>query len=304
MKAQYRRLSLTHKCSPCLHTAGDSAWFDRRFERAIEPLLSEESVSSDALMLWLGMKSGKEFEKQKQQPIKTSPSPSLGHRGSSCLTCAVVGNSRLLRGSGLGSAINQHDVVLRMNQAPVQGFEADVGNVTTVRIMYPDTASTRDPGAQLLLLPLNASGLDWFMRALENQDFIWKPRNPGCGGKGGLVGGDSGDPRETLAGYLGTPRAYVSIISLTFFKYVEERWLNLEPLDGNNYLPSLGFVALLYALHTCDQVSLFGFGTDNFLKWSHYWDDKYRFTSDVHSFTSESKIILYLQCEGKVAIYS
>ena len=45
--------SKIRKCSPCLHTAGDSAWFDRSFERAIEPLLSEEPMSPDALILWL-----------------------------------------------------------------------------------------------------------------------------------------------------------------------------------------------------------------------------------------------------------
>lgn len=60
------------------------------------------------------MKSEKDFGKQKQQPIKVSPSPSLGRGGCSCLTCAVVGNSGFLRGSSLGSTINQHDVVLRL----------------------------------------------------------------------------------------------------------------------------------------------------------------------------------------------
>lgn len=44
----------------------------------------------------------------------------------------------------------------------------------------------------------------------------------------------------------------VSIISLTFLKYVQERWLNLQPFNGD-YSPSSGLMALLYALHTCDQ---------------------------------------------------
>ncbi|XP_014643059.1 PREDICTED: CMP-N-acetylneuraminate-beta-galactosamide-alpha-2,3-sialyltransferase 2-like [Ceratotherium simum simum] len=174
--------SRIHECSACLHIPGESDWFDERFERAIEPLQrSEEPMSSDALMLWLGIKSEKEFENQKQQPIKVSPKHPLGYVGSSCRTCAVVGNSRFLRGSGLGFRINQHDMVLRMNQAPVQGFEMDVGNTTTMRIMYPEIASTQDPGTQLLLLPLNSSGLKWFMKILQEQDIIWKPRNPGSG---------------------------------------------------------------------------------------------------------------------------
>lgn len=67
-----------------------------------------------------------------------------------------------------------------MNQAPVQGFEMDVGNKTTMCIMYPEMASTQDPGTQLLLLPLNSSGLKWFMEVLWEQSFR-SPVNPGYG---------------------------------------------------------------------------------------------------------------------------
>ena len=155
-----------YECVPCLHTPGESDWFDERFEKAMEPLQrSEESMSSDALILWLvsaeslslfipcsqpqalaissftapgsnllpqvvgvwdkplnsslicsyelqGIQS-EEFENQKQQPIKTSPKHPVGRVGPRCRTCAVVGNSRFLRGSGLGFRINQHDIVLR-----------------------------------------------------------------------------------------------------------------------------------------------------------------------------------------------
>lgn len=40
------------------------------------------------------------------------------------------------------------------------------------------------------------------------------------------------------------------------------------------------------------------------MRWSHYWDDKYQFKSKMHSFEDEQQIILKLQCEGKVVIYS
>ncbi|XP_070342460.1 CMP-N-acetylneuraminate-beta-galactosamide-alpha-2,3-sialyltransferase 1-like [Equus asinus] len=328
-----------YECVPCLHTPGESDWFDERFEKAMEPLQrSEESMSSDALILWLvsaeslslfipcsqpqalaissftapgsnllpqvvgvwdkplnsslicsyelqGIQS-EEFENQKQQPIKTSPEHPVGRVGPRCRTCAVVGNSRFLRGSGLGFRINQHDIVLRMNQAPVQGFEKDVGNTTTMRIMYPEIASTQDPGTQLLLLPLNSSGLKWFMKVLQEQNVIWKPKNPGY--RMVQFPGGSTESKDE-----------VFVISLTFLQYVQDHWLRKQ-----DQFPSLGFVALLYALHTCDQVSLFGFGTDQLMRWSHYWDDKYQFKSKMHSFEDEQQIILKLQCEGKVVIYS
>ncbi|KAF7465715.1 Hypothetical predicted protein [Marmota monax] len=65
-----------------------------------------------------------------------------------------------------------------MNKAPVQGFETDVGNTTTLRIMQPEIASTESPEPQLLL-PLNSSGLRWMMTVLRDYKLSWKPRNPG-----------------------------------------------------------------------------------------------------------------------------
>lgn len=52
-----------------------------------------------------------------------------------CACCAVVSNSGHVLGSRRGHEINGHDCVIRMNAAPTQGFEADVGNKTTVRVV-------------------------------------------------------------------------------------------------------------------------------------------------------------------------
>ncbi|XP_063658939.1 CMP-N-acetylneuraminate-beta-galactosamide-alpha-2,3-sialyltransferase 1-like isoform X2 [Pan troglodytes] len=174
--------SEVHTCSACLHVPGESDWFDRRFDSTVEPLQRpQDPTSNDALILWLGLervKSEKEVENKQQQLIKAPPLCPLGHVVSNCQVCAVVGNSRSLRSSGLGFRINQREVVLRMNQAPVRGFEADVGNRTTMRIMYPGIASPQDPGTQLLLLPLNSSGLEWFISVLHKQTSMWKQKKP------------------------------------------------------------------------------------------------------------------------------
>ncbi|KAK2109894.1 hypothetical protein P7K49_009640 [Saguinus oedipus] len=91
----------------------------------------------------------------------------------------------------------------------------------------------------------------------------------------------------------------VLAISLYFFRYIQESWME----NYGQYL-SLGFVALFYALHTCDQVSLFGFGADNHKRWSHYWDGKYWCENTMQNFPAEYQIILKLQCERKIAVYS
>lgn len=50
-------------------------------------------------------------------------------------SCALVGNSGALRGATWGPAIDTHQAVLRLNQAPVSGYQSIVGAKTTFRIL-------------------------------------------------------------------------------------------------------------------------------------------------------------------------
>lgn len=52
-----------------------------------------------------------------------------------CHSCAVVSSSGQMLGSGLGAQIDSAECVLRMNQAPTVGFEADVGQRSTLRVI-------------------------------------------------------------------------------------------------------------------------------------------------------------------------
>ncbi|XP_011362538.1 alpha-N-acetyl-neuraminyl-2,3-beta-galactosyl-1,3-N-acetyl-galactosaminide alpha-2,6-sialyltransferase isoform X2 [Pteropus vampyrus] len=57
----------------------------------------------------------------------------------SCRSCAVVSSSGQMLGSGLGPQIDGAECVLRMNQAPTVGFEADVGQRSTLRVISHTT---------------------------------------------------------------------------------------------------------------------------------------------------------------------
>ncbi|KAM3850719.1 beta-galactoside alpha-2,6-sialyltransferase 2-like [Diretmus argenteus] len=56
-------------------------------------------------------------------------------QGSEYRTCAVVTSAGAILNSSLGKEIDSHDAVLRFNAAPTQGFQKDVGNKTTIRII-------------------------------------------------------------------------------------------------------------------------------------------------------------------------
>jgi len=50
-------------------------------------------------------------------------------------SCAVVSSAGSLKDSGLGPFIDSHDLVIRFNNAPTEGYSKDVGNRTSVRVV-------------------------------------------------------------------------------------------------------------------------------------------------------------------------
>ncbi|XP_038600617.1 alpha-N-acetyl-neuraminyl-2,3-beta-galactosyl-1,3-N-acetyl-galactosaminide alpha-2,6-sialyltransferase isoform X2 [Tachyglossus aculeatus] len=85
-------------------------------------------------------------QRQPDRPWPTVPGP-LRFQGyssvpdgkplvrSPCGRCAVVSSSGQMLGSRRGPEIDRTECVLRMNQAPTAGYEADVGNRSTLRVV-------------------------------------------------------------------------------------------------------------------------------------------------------------------------
>ncbi|XP_078699808.1 alpha-2,8-sialyltransferase 8B-like [Branchiostoma floridae x Branchiostoma belcheri] len=67
-------------------------------------------------------------KKNRTSVVMTTP---VGHYR----TCAVVGNSGILRDSGCGDDIDRNDFVIRVNDAPLKTFEQDVGEKTNMTII-------------------------------------------------------------------------------------------------------------------------------------------------------------------------
>ncbi|XP_077787897.1 CMP-N-acetylneuraminate-beta-galactosamide-alpha-2,3-sialyltransferase 2 isoform X2 [Podarcis muralis] len=199
-----------------------------------------------------------------------------------CRRCAVVGNSGNLQGSGYGREINGHDFIMRMNQAPTVGFEADVGSRTTHHFMYPESAKNLPANVSFVLVPFKALDLLWMASALSTGQirFTYAPVKP----------------------FLRVDKDKVQIYNPAFFKYIHDRWT-----EHHGRYPSTGMLVLFFALHVCDEVNVFGFGADSRGNWHHYWENnryagEFRKTG-VHDADFEAHILDILEKTNKIDVY-
>ncbi|XP_048673304.2 alpha-N-acetylgalactosaminide alpha-2,6-sialyltransferase 2 [Caretta caretta] len=201
--------------------------------------------------------------------------PGAAAGGSPCVRCAVVGNSGILNGSRAGAAIDQHDYVFRTNAALTKGFERDVGRRTSFYIFSTNTMMNslhnyasngfrqlpQTPETKYIFLPDHDRDYLLLQAALTN-----RPVNSGP---------DEGARPERYFGKDLRAEKF-KMFHPDFILYVRNRFLRSSILDTplrRLYHPSTGAVMLLAALHTCDEVSAYGFITSNYTAYSdHYFD--------------------------------
>ncbi|XP_069010215.1 beta-galactoside alpha-2,6-sialyltransferase 2-like [Embiotoca jacksoni] len=164
---------------------------------------------------------------------------------SSFKTCAVVTSAGAILRSGLGKEIDTHDAVLRFNAAPTEGYERDVGNHTTIRII----------NSQILANP----------RHRFNTSSIYKNVT--------LVAWDPAPYTVNLQKWYASPDYNL------FGPYVEQRkrhpdqpfyilhpsyvWRLWDVIQGNTQEniqpnpPSSGFIGILLMMALCEQVHVY-----------------------------------------------
>lgn len=69
------------------------------------------------------------------------------------------------------------DLCLRLNDAPVIGYEDDVGSKTTMRLFYPESAVAdprlhNEPGTLMVLVPFKPQDLRWLKAILCNEKMV------------------------------------------------------------------------------------------------------------------------------------
>ncbi|XP_037664566.1 alpha-N-acetylgalactosaminide alpha-2,6-sialyltransferase 2 isoform X2 [Choloepus didactylus] len=234
-----------------------------------------------------------------------------------CVRCAVVGNGGILNGSRQGLHIDTHDYVFRLNGAVIKGFEHDVGTKTsfygfTVNTMknslisYWNLGFTSVPQGQdlrYIFIPSNIRDYVMLRSAILGVPVPEGPDEgdipgptapptagaPACPSPRSPAGSTTGRPALSTSFVGPRPQSYFGpgasaskfkLLHPDFIRYLTERFLKSKLINtnfGDLYMPSTGALMLLTALHTCDQVSAYGFITSNYRKFSeHYYDRKKR----------------------------
>nr|XP_030696787.1 CMP-N-acetylneuraminate-beta-galactosamide-alpha-2,3-sialyltransferase 4 isoform X3 [Globicephala melas] len=166
-----------------------------------------------------------------------------------CRRCVVVGNGHRLRNSSLGEAINKYDVVIRLNSAPVAGYENDVGSKTTMRLFYPESAHFNpkvedNPDTLLVMVAFKAMDFHWIESILSDKKRVRK----GFWKQPPLIW--DVNPKQ------------IRILNPFFMEIAADKLLSL-PIQQPYKIkqkPTTGLLAITLALHLCDLVHIAGFG--------------------------------------------
>ncbi|XP_032357747.1 alpha-N-acetylgalactosaminide alpha-2,6-sialyltransferase 2 [Etheostoma spectabile] len=197
---------------------------------------------------------------------------------SECIRCAVVGNGGILKDSKNGKDIDGHHYVFRTNGAIIEGFEQDVGSRTTHYTFSTNTLmnSMRSyAGAGYKGPPMSEETRYVFLPDHDRDYLLMKAAATHTRVERGPEKGK--DPAKYFGQDVSAEK--LKMYHPDFIRYLRNRFLRSKALKTRYkdiYRPSTGAVMLLAALHTCDQVSAYGFMTPDFKNYSdHYYEKSY-----------------------------
>lgn len=273
-------------CNRCVVENKDDLWFTARYNTSVPTLLNSttKQLRNDTLRWWLRLQRHKTnwtYDVVVEKLFPLFPDKKYYQDGGPdrCRTCAVVGNSANLNGSRYGHFIDAHDLVFRLNKGPTEGYEKDVGSRTTHRVIYPMSATDVGNSTHLVLLPFKVVDFQWLM--------------------GIFTGNPAPYPKKVKTTIKGN-KDLVMIINPEFMRYVYENWLSKK-----GKYPTTGLFMIIFSLHICDQVSVFGFGADKKGRWGHYYEPKYHqyFNTGNHKGSLEYSVLQELANRNKIHVY-
>ncbi|XP_048857307.1 CMP-N-acetylneuraminate-beta-galactosamide-alpha-2,3-sialyltransferase 4-like isoform X3 [Brienomyrus brachyistius] len=212
-----------------------------------------------------------------------------------CRSCVVVGNGYGIKGTSLGDTINHYDVVIRINDAPVRGFEKDVGNKTTMRFFYPESASQNpsvdnEADTLMVVIPFKPMDLIWLRNILfdekRSRKGFWKS-----------------PPLMWLAN-----RSNLRILDPFFMRNTAAQLLQARfrsKTKDFSLRPTTGILAIYVALNYCDMVHIAGFGyppIQNLTAPTHYFGKTVMksMKNSGHDVSYEAKALKRLEDSGAI----
>uniref|UniRef100_A0A3B5LXW0 ST3 beta-galactoside alpha-2,3-sialyltransferase 1 n=1 Tax=Xiphophorus couchianus TaxID=32473 RepID=A0A3B5LXW0_9TELE len=258
-------------CDSCM--SENSGLLSSRLNRSVEPVLSlKTNLSEEAFRWW---KVSCLFQTGLQQIQITGLTAMLFH-----VAVLQKNGPQDLFSCWKFYKLMCHVILLRMNFAKIKGYEAHVGTKTTYHVMYPESAMDLHNSTHLVFFPYKIMDLEWLIKAFT-----------------------TGFYERSYARVKTKIRAnkdLVMVINPEFMKYSHEKWLEKE-----GAYPSTGFMTLIFALHICDEIHVFGFGADSDGNWSHYFEELTNKTlkTGLHPGIREYDIIQELAKEKMVKFY-
>ena len=123
----------------------------------------EKDIFGDA---WNGKVDGSEDDEKNQSQMFA--------KRASFKTCAVVSSGAALKGKGYGKTIDEHEVIVRLNNAPTIGYEHDVGSFTTLRLTNTQYEGVREYEDETVLTKWNGNPMD-LMRLGTKKTYAMNP---------------------------------------------------------------------------------------------------------------------------------
>ncbi|XP_070566042.1 CMP-N-acetylneuraminate-beta-1,4-galactoside alpha-2,3-sialyltransferase-like isoform X2 [Ptychodera flava] len=180
--------------------------------------------------------------------------------GKGCKRCILVASGGVSLGHNLGKTIDTYDIVIRMNNAPIKGYEDYIGSKTSFRFQYPETAFSTpedlEEDSDVVFVAYKVADLYWLDAVLKNEV-------PSIASSF-TIGSNHKYWKSVPAGLAKSPQnvRFINphVVLLAAYEYI-----------GTNNIPSIGIVAMVTALHYCDQVDITGYGFSERLPY-HYYD--------------------------------
>lgn len=205
---------------------------------------------------------------------------------------AIVGSSGSLKGKELGEEIDDHDVVVRFNRAPTEGYEKDVGSKTTlrvannhvflgVRISESEGYTKQPPG---------------FIKEIQNGQIL-------------VISPDCKFPDKSIClDWVERHKGHVDkTTDIHVFNYQNSDGLKRALFQHFEKNMTVGGIATgLFALAAMNDKSvmppdLYGFDVDPKIDRTHYWEKRPpKASTGIHNISEEMKMLIHLHGEGKV----